>query len=71
VTILPALRTLAPDVQMIVAAHSDAVRDQACSFERFLLVEAMRSQSRSIVWMGPSPTISSGPEDRRATGGRC
>lgn len=47
-TMLPALRTLAPDVQMIVASHSDAVWDQAYSFERFLLVE--NSDPRSSVW---------------------
>jgi hypothetical protein len=46
-TILPALRTLAPDVQMIVASHSDAVWEQAYSFERFLLVED--SDPRSTV----------------------
>ncbi len=47
-TVLPALRTLAPDVQMIVASHSDAVWDQAYSFDRFLLVDD--SDPRSSVW---------------------
>ncbi|MDC3958074.1 AAA family ATPase [Polyangium jinanense] len=37
-TILPALRDLAPEAQFIVASHSDAVWEQAYSFERFLLV---------------------------------
>ncbi|WP_437993664.1 AAA family ATPase [Sorangium sp. So ce145] len=36
--IFPALRALAPNVQIIAASHSDAVWDQAYSFERFLLV---------------------------------
>jgi energy-coupling factor transporter ATP-binding protein EcfA2 len=36
--ILPALRELAPDVQMIVATHADAPWDQVMSFERTLLV---------------------------------
>lgn len=35
---LPALRELAPNAQFIVASHSDAIWDQAYSFERFLLV---------------------------------
>ena len=52
-TILPALRTLAPDVQMIVASHSDAVWDQAYSFERFLLVED--SDPRSTAWRSAQP----------------
>jgi ATPase subunit of ABC transporter with duplicated ATPase domains len=47
-TLLPALRMLAPDIQMIVASHSDAVWDQAYSFERFLLVED--SDPRSMAW---------------------
>jgi hypothetical protein len=37
-TFLPALRELAPEAQFIVASHSDAVWEQAYSFERFLLV---------------------------------
>lgn len=36
--ILPALRKLAPNVQMIVATHADAPWDQVMSFERRLLV---------------------------------
>lgn len=52
-TILPALRTLAPDVQMIVASHSDAVWDRAYSFERFLLVDD--SDPRSIAWRSAQP----------------
>jgi len=55
-TILPALQTLAPDVQMIVASHSDAVWDQAYSFERFLLVDA--SDPRSIAWRSAQPIMS-------------
>lgn len=55
-TILPALRTLAPDVQMIVASHSDAVWDQAYSFERFLLVED--SDPRSAAWRSAQPIAS-------------
>ncbi len=55
-TILPALQTLAPDVQMIVASHSDAVWDQAYSFERFLLVED--TDPRSIAWRSAQPIMS-------------
>jgi hypothetical protein len=36
--IFPALRALAPNVQIIAASHANAVWDQAYSFERFLLV---------------------------------
>lgn len=45
-TILPALRELGPDVQFLVATHSDAVWDQAN--ERFLLVD--ESDPRSSAW---------------------
>jgi predicted ATPase len=45
-TILPALRELAPEVQFLVATHSDAVWDQAS--ERFLLVD--ESDPRSQAW---------------------
>jgi predicted ATPase len=38
-TILPALRELSPKAQLLVASHSDAVWNQAYSFERFLLLE--------------------------------
>ncbi|MHB8417082.1 MAG: AAA family ATPase [Myxococcales bacterium] len=36
--ILPALRRLAPEVQLVVATHADAPWDQAMTFERQLLV---------------------------------
>lgn len=55
-TLLPALRTLAPEAQMIVASHSDAVWDQAYSFERFLLVDD--TDPRSIVWRSAQPITS-------------
>jgi hypothetical protein len=45
-TILPALRELAPGLQLLVATHSDAVWDQAS--ERFLLVD--ESDPRSQAW---------------------
>jgi energy-coupling factor transporter ATP-binding protein EcfA2 len=45
-TILPALRELAPDLQLLVATHADAVWDQAS--ERFLLVD--ESDPRSQAW---------------------
>lgn len=61
-TMLPALRTLAPDVQMIVASHSDAVWDQAYSFERFLLVED--SDPRSAAWRSAQPITSDDSEER-------
>jgi hypothetical protein len=66
-TILPALRTLAPDVQMIVASHSDAVWDQAYSFERFLLVED--SDPRSTAWRSAQPITSDTAEqsEKRAS----
>lgn len=66
-TILPALRTLAPDVQMIVASHSDAVWDQAYSFERFLLVED--SDPRSTAWRSVQPITSDTAEqsEKRAS----
>jgi predicted ATPase len=35
--LLPALRTLAPDAQIIVSTHSDIIWDQVYSYERFLL----------------------------------
>ena len=61
-TILPALRILAPDVQMIVASHSDAVWDQAYSFERFLLVE--ESDPRSIARRSAQPIMSGTSEEQ-------
>jgi hypothetical protein len=61
-TILPALRTLAPDVQMIVASHSDAVWDQAYSFERFLLVD--ESDPRSIARRAAHPIMSDTSEEQ-------
>jgi predicted ATPase len=45
-TILPALRELAPGLQILAATHSDAVWDQAS--ERFLLVD--ESDPRSQAW---------------------
>lgn len=45
-TILPALRELAPGLQLLVATHSDAIWDQAS--ERFLLVD--ESDPRSQAW---------------------
>ncbi|HSN99499.1 MAG TPA: AAA family ATPase, partial [Candidatus Nanopelagicales bacterium] len=48
VTILPALRELAPNAQFLVASHADAVWDQAYSFERFLLVP--ETDPRSEAW---------------------
>ena len=36
--LLPALRSLLPNTQFIIATHSDLIWDQALSFERFLLV---------------------------------
>jgi len=38
--ILPALRTVAPFAQLILATHADSPWDQAYSFERLLLVPA-------------------------------
>ncbi|MFH1469403.1 MAG: AAA family ATPase [Pseudomonadota bacterium] len=35
--LLPALRALAPEAQIIVSTHSDLIWDQAYSYERFLL----------------------------------
>lgn len=46
-TILPALRELAPEVQFIVASHSDAVWDQTPNYARFLLVSDDDSRSKS------------------------
>lgn len=60
--LLPALRTLAPDVQMIVASHSDAVWDQAYSFDRFLLVDD--SDPRSSVWRSEQMSTSDTSEKR-------
>ena len=48
VTILPALRELAPNAQFLVASHADAVWDQAYTFERFLLVP--ETDPRSEAW---------------------
>jgi len=56
-TILPALRELAPDVQFIVASHSDAVWDQTTNYARFLLVPD--EDSRSKAWRDARPL----PED--------
>jgi predicted ATPase len=50
-TILPALRELAPGLQLLAATHSDAVWDQAS--ERFLLVE--ESDPRSQAWRMAHP----------------
>ncbi len=64
--LLPAMRMLAPDAQMIVASHSDAVWDQAYSFERFLLVDDR--DPRSMAWRSTqpmSPDISSGADSAR------
>lgn len=47
-TMLPALRELAPQAQLIVASHSDAVWDQTPGFARFLLVP--ESDARSRAW---------------------
>lgn len=47
-TILPALRELAPEVQFIVASHSDAVWDQTANYARFLLVSD--DDPRSKAW---------------------
>lgn len=52
-TILPALRELAPKVQILAATHSDAVWDQAG--ERFLLVDARDPRSRE--WRARQPTM--------------
>jgi hypothetical protein len=50
-TILPALRELAPGLQLLVATHSDAVWDQTS--KRFLLVD--ESDPRSQAWRDAHP----------------
>lgn len=55
---LPALRDLAPDAQFIVASHSDAVWDQAYSFERFLLVP--EGDPRSDTFRGRAAAVGEG-----------
>lgn len=53
-TLLPALRMLCPEIQLVVASHADAVWDQAYSFERFLLVD--NSDPRSQSWRSTHPS---------------
>jgi len=45
--LLPALRTIVPDAQLVIATHADPVWDQAYSYERRLLVPA--SDPRSVM----------------------
>ncbi|WP_044965885.1 AAA family ATPase [Sorangium cellulosum] len=52
-TILPALHALAPDVQILVASHADAVWDQTASYARFLLVPDTDPRSRA--WREAQP----------------
>lgn len=47
-TFLPALRELAPEIQIIASTHSDAPWDQAQPWERALFVDA--SDPRSSAW---------------------
>jgi predicted ATP-dependent endonuclease of OLD family len=60
-TILPALRTLAPDAQFLVASHADAIWDQTPSYARFLLVP--ETDPRSRAWREAQPL----PDARKAS----
>lgn len=52
-TILPALHALAPEAQLIVASHADAVWDQTSGYARFLLVP--ETDPRSRAWRSARP----------------
>lgn len=57
---LPALRSLSPHTQFIVASHSDAVWEQAYGFERFLLVD--QNDPRSSAWRQTHPVAAEADE---------
>ena len=54
-TFIPALHELSPKTQLLVASHSDAVWDQAFSFERFLLLN--EGDLRSPASRGAEPPV--------------